>query len=216
MYGKKPIVRQYGLSENQDGYCLVSYFQDQIEVEWGKQTNELLKNLEPNSRLIYAVPAHMIWRKICFFPKHYDESLIYRKIIQILSQSLPIPLSELYFDYHIQILETRIRVALFALRQKDWTEKNSDRKAIFDCSYYCSLRAIHYLLNLPLENIEQYSYHIQHKFLQFKSDRLIICDSEIEQSQLLTLNSNEQEGIVSNDLYLQALGASLWNGSDLI
>lgn len=216
-----PLLQQnqriYGLSENNDYYCLVERTPQEFFIHWQAKSSSLFLPLTETAYLIKAIPFHLIWRRVLFFPKSYTQVLLYQQIIQKMVQELPIDITDLHFDYKIQSLDNSWRVAIFAIRKNAIQPLMPENKSIFDCELHCIARALCYLNHIPFEQITQYSYPIGNKFFTFHSDGILISETVPENSLLLIDNTQTSPvEILDYSLYLKALGAALWNGTALI
>lgn len=214
LFSQSTTPLQYGLSENPYYTCLIGCQAQQIcHIEWFEKDANPQIALPHKSVLITALPFHQIWRKVCFVPKNYPESLYHQKVIQILRQSLPVPLENLQFDYQIQPLEQQIRIAIFAFHQPETIRHSLYKGAIIDCELHCLIRAIHFLRKLSLTDLTPYCYPIAQRFARFKPDGLQLFDTPPDDVECLNITDGElPENTLDKGLYLTALGAALWNG----
>lgn len=207
----------YGISENDEHICLVEYDQETYQTYRRKKPAELLSLPNENSRIIRAVPHYLIWRTVFFLPKSYTDEQIYPQVIRTLRQSLPLELNELQFDYQIQPLDNRLRIALFVIRKSALAAFNLMPHMIVDCELHCIARAIHHLNQVPMENISQYSYPFGKLYFQFSEEGLVISDIQPEDTHLISIPPPRFDDEIEDQLlYLKALGAALWNGTGLI
>lgn len=195
--------QQIGLSEDDSRYCLVHLQAETPTILWQEKpySAELLcqqaaGNLK-NFTIIRPIPHHYIWRKSLFLAKQANQDIIYRQIIQVLKQELPITLEEIYFDYLLEpIAESdSVRIVIYALRKNFAQPLMLNTATILDCELHCAQRALHFLYPESTEN----QYHFRGKTVQFKAHEPIFSDAS--------------QGLGKNDdpLYLTALGAALWS-----
>ncbi len=207
-----------GVSENQTYRCFSFEYRHQRKIYWQKiaENNQFslpqAVEFPKNSIFIRSVPFQYIWRKYLFLPISYDHAMIYRQLLQVLRQELPISLEELYFDYQIFPLadERLIRVIVYALRKNYADSLLIQSDTILDCQLYCFVRGFNYLstLELPQEDriyaLEDKTFKLTTKGIEFNTD---LTQANCDLSKLELPNS-----IKDPFLYLSALGASLWNG----
>lgn len=203
----KQII-QYGIAHNETNYCCAN----SSHIAWFKEEKQLLAYLPHQARIIYALPHQHIWRKIFFLP-HQNKQNLHAKILRLLEQELPLNLTEIYFDYYIQNTPQNLRVALFALRKNYSIQLalNLSNEVIFDCELHCITRALLHLNQQPLENIEQFYFPYEQGYFSLQPSGMQFDTTLPEQSQLLQL-TDSQYSKDEQQLYLKALGASLWNG----
>lgn len=207
----------YGFSENSHFHCMVEHNQEEFYTYWKQKPISLLSLPRENRRFIKAIPHHLIWRKVFYLPKNCTQTVIYQQIIQHLNQALPIPLTEIQFDYYIKSMDNRIRIALFAVRKNMSNIFNISENIILDCELHCIARALHYLNSIPMEQASKYCYPFEGKYFQFSQDGLILSETQPEGTHLVSIKSPQFDNKMEEKyLYLRALGAALWNGKVLI
>lgn len=207
----------YGLSENEHYYCIVEYTQSNISHHWKRKPAELLQIFSGNSRIIKAIPHHIIWRRVFYLPKQCTKEVIYQQVIQRIRQELPISLSEVQFDYQVQPLDDRFRIALFVVKKSVIQSLNYIPNVILDCELHCIARALHYLNQLPMDNIYEYSYPLGDRYFHFTYDGVVVSNIHPKDTHLIPIPSTIFDEIERDNLtYIIALGASLWNGLGLI
>lgn len=193
---RKSEKLQIGLAENEQYRCLVWQANGQLQVLWLNKEDEPLLALQrvgilQNFAIIYPVASQYIWRKSISLPLMND-NLLYKQIIQILRQELPIDLEDVYFDYNVTAhIEQKIsHISLYAIRKEYADTLHYDCPTILDCEQHCRLRTLHYF-NVPLPETDNMLNDIEHY---------------IEPSAFPPDTRDKS-------LYLLALGASLWNGT---
>lgn len=207
----------YGFSENDHLHCMVEHNQEGVCTYWKQKPISLLRLSNESNRFIKAIPHHLIWRKVFYLPKNCTQTVIYQQIIQHLNQALPIPLTEIQFDYYIKSMDNRIRIALFAVRKNMSNIFNISENIILDCELHCIARALHYLNSIPMEQVSKYCYPFEGKYFQFSQDGLILSETQPEDTHLVSIKSPQFDNKIEEKyLYLRALGAALWNGKVLI
>lgn len=199
---------QYGLSENNDHYCLVHIENGEPSVRFQPKPFEIKALLPTKTQLVVAQPAHTIWRKTVFLPDNLPTHTVHQQIIQLLQQSLPIPLENLQFDYHIQPLDQALKITVFALRKQEVIPA-SDVCPMIDCQWHCISRALLFLHHIPFEHYAEYSYHIDEHYLYLEHDEWRISKTAPEHLPCLENPTSDTE-ILDLTLYLNALGAALW------
>lgn len=191
-HSRSPKIPQIGISENADWRCFVWQANQQPESFW-QQANEPLQaglrqlqavGFLQNFAIIRPVPAHYIWRKTVALPFISQPHFIYKQVIAILKQELPLPLEQVYFDFTAEAIPEQqlIKISLFALRKTFAEQFMTSHSTILDCENHCYARACDYLQLKPPEPIDFNQFHFSPE-------------------------------IVDNALYLSALGACLWNGT---
>ncbi|KAE9531781.1 hypothetical protein [Ursidibacter arcticus] len=159
-----------------------------------EQIDELVKQAVGSPEkftIITPIPNHYIWQKTVYFPAHFNSQEQYKQVIQILKQTLPIAVSQIYFDVKFNQEENnnRIKSTIYALRKSYAEPFLSKENIILDNELFCYLRGALLLNNseIKTENIKQ------------------IQDIDIDKLSF-------PENTPDKKLYLIALGASLWNG----
>lgn len=210
MLFSKSALPRYGIAFDGKNYCSIYRQNNNFQVQWFSDESSLLSSIPVNSEIVYAIPHQHIWRKVLFLSEQYPQKDLLPKIIQILKQELPLPLEEVYFDYQTQKLQNGIRLAVFALRSTFNTPFQS-QQAIWDCELHCTARALLQLNNQSVKDIELFYFPFNNQFFNFQTDG-IHFSPDIPQEKQLTMEladiPNEKK-----QLYLNALGASLWNGT---
>ncbi|WP_373766202.1 hypothetical protein [Glaesserella sp.] len=215
---------QIGISENADQFCLVYIKDDKVHSLWQQKPydyNLFIRQAVrflPKFTVVRPIPYQYIWRKYLFFPAHYTLPTLYQQVIQCLTQELPIPIEEIYFDYIIEKQPENpvIRVAIHALRKNYAEPLLTHSPTILDCEYYCFLRGFHHLYTEPFEDIRQHRYLIGEHVVQFKSDKLTVSEKTPQDEDAADI-FRFTDLALSNDtpdpfLFISALGACLWNG----
>lgn len=197
--------RYIGLSEDNERYCLVHFLTGEPTTLWQDKPCSVLDfcqqavgDLAPFT-IVRPIPHHYIWRKYIFLPKLRTPSLIYRQVIQAIKQELPVPLTEIYFDYSLaeQPDGESVRVIIYALRKSFAEPLIVTPNTVLDCELHCAQRALHFLQ--PESEAEAYQLRDLH--FQFKTNSLEIGTAPPKEE---SLHSN------ADPLYLLALGAALW------
>ncbi|WGE89619.1 pilus assembly protein PilM [Actinobacillus arthritidis] len=207
-----------GVSENQAYRCFcfdneykrMCYWQSIIE----NNSFSLPKAVEfpSNPVFVRSVPFQYIWRKYLFLPIRYDQTMIYRQLLQVLQQELPLSLEEVYFDYQLFPLEKEglVKVIVYALRKSYAHTLMIRADTILDCELYCFVRGFNALSSSDLaqENriyaLTDRTFRLTGKEIEFNTD-LTLANCRLEQLEL-------DDSIKDPFLYVTALGASLWNG----
>ncbi|WGE32224.1 pilus assembly protein PilM [Actinobacillus genomosp. 2] len=207
-----------GVSENRvyrcfcfdNGYKKTCYWQNREENE----VFLLPKVLEftSNSAFVRSVPFQYIWRKYLFLPISDDKTLIYRQLLQVLQQELPLSLEEVYFDYQLFPLkkEGLIKVIVYALRKSYAHTLMIRADTILDCELYCFVRGFNALSSSDLDQenriyaLTDRTFRLTGKEIEFNTD-LTLANCRLEQLEL-------EDSIKDPFLYVTAFGASLWNG----
>lgn len=236
----KPLL-QYGVSENAEDFCVVQYQQDSVVTFWfDKQKGDLTAQLQEaglfsqNIPLIRPLNYRFIWRKYVLFASHHSPKQLYKHIIDLLKQYLPLPLEQVYFDYQIKWLAQASgwQVAIFALPKIFADPLLLHSKTYLDCELHCYQRAYHFLTQQPFNNENETAYLIDDKLLQIKPSEMlflpisewVLHQGKYQFKQLFLMKENEftpqncqlfyvelSESHKNQNLFLQALGASLWN-----
>lgn len=211
---------QLGLAENDKLRCAV-WQQDGeiIDVQWHSRSANMSEiplqagRFSQKFTIIRPLPYQYIWRKVLFLPLHFPLQDIHKQVVYILKQQVPLSINELSFNYYLeqQVNLKRMKLVIYAIRKIYINQFIFERQQIhLDCELHCYVRAFQYLLEDKYD-IYDCSYQLDDFSFQFKSEELIIEPKEsIYQYRLEQLEI--PEGIVDKKLYLQALGASLWNG----
>lgn len=205
----KSALPRYGIASDGDHYCAIYRQGLEFKEQWFTDEASCLATIPTNSELIYAIPHQHIWRKILFLGEQYRQKDLLPQIIQILKQELPLPVEELSFDYQIQNLHNGVRLALFALRNT-FSSALQSKQAIWDCELHCIARALLHLNHHPIEDIEQFYFPFNEQFFYFQTDGLHFSSKALSE-KILSAETFEVTGN-KKQLYLRALGASLWNG----
>ncbi|WP_265410928.1 type IV pilus biogenesis protein PilM [Actinobacillus pleuropneumoniae] len=209
-----------GISENQAYRCFSFEYQEQRETYWQLKTDDnrftLPQAIEclKNPVFIRSVPFQYIWRKYLFLPINYDQAMIYRQILQVLRQELPLAIEEVYFDYQCFPLpnDNLVRVIIYALRKNYADSLFIQPNTILDCELYCFVRGFNYLSSSELAQqdriyaLENKTFKLTPKGVEFNTD-LTQANCHLKQLEL-------PDSITDPVLYLTALGASLWNGEE--
>lgn len=221
MFNKKKPSLQVGLSENEHYYCLVYQQNSVFETIWQPKSLTLEAFLAEQAvkfsekfTIIRPIPQQFIWLKYLLFPQSLSTAMLYRQLIQILQQELPVPLQDIYFDYHVSMLnESTQRVALYALKRSYADTHMTSRNTILDCELHCFVRGFH-TFSTELEPFNT-TFVMNNQAYQFCENALNISN-EIPEQACTTEQLTLPEDIRCPHLYLTALGASLWNGKALI
>ncbi|MDG6881972.1 Uncharacterised protein [Phocoenobacter uteri] len=244
LFKPKSTYRKVGISHNENYFCAVVKNNQQYDVQWYNKSqfrlSEIFNQLElANKKIckIYAINDRFIWRKYLFFPANYSTEMLYRQMITLLKQELPIAIEDIYFDYQILLQpENNLKkVILYALKKDCQQFENKDKTIILDSEIYCYKRGLTHLFKLD-ENLNEAEngYVFQDQIIQFKQQEF--CQTAIENSEqisdckrlyffenlqkipkikeceLILLPSLDEKTIRDPYLYLTALGATLWNG----
>lgn len=202
--------RHIGLSEDNERYCLVHFLTGEPTTLWQEKPysvqdfyQQAVGNVA-DFTIVRPIPHHYIWRKYVFLPKQRDSALIYRQVIQIIKQELPVPLTDIYFDYTLcpHPESDSLRVVIYALRKTFAEPLIFSPNTILDCELHCAQRALHFLN----PETEATSYQLGDLHFQFKTNALEISTTPLHDSPL-----NHK----ADPLYLLALGAALWEGEKL-
>lgn len=198
----------YGLSENTTHYCLVHIENGEPIALFQSKPYDINALWPAQAQLIVAQPAHTIWRKTIFLPDTLPKYAVHQQIIQLLQQSLPIPIENLQFDYQIQPLDQALKVSVFALRKQEIVPP-PDFSPIIDCQRHCISRALLFLHHIPFEDYDKYSYRIDEHYLYLEHNEWRISHTPLEHLSCLE-NPNRDPAIPDPVCYLHALGAALW------
>ncbi|MDP8032873.1 hypothetical protein QJU43_00035 [Pasteurella atlantica] len=236
--------KKLGLSQNEQYFCVVSIEDQVICTKWyEKDSNRLLDILKREKSeicIIQSMSDRFIWRKYLFFPHYYNKAMIYRQIIEVLKQEVPVSIEEIYFDYQIALQESEniYRVIIYALIKNNETDFSLNKQMVLDSELYCYRRGIDYLVHQQLDNKGESSredtYLFKNQLIQFKQTelfqisieklsqltgykRLLTIEkiqnlSQIEKEKIITLALPSDQKIIDPYLYIIALGACLWNG----
>ncbi len=213
---------QYGLSENDELYCLVKNAQGELSTFWFRKSHGSLADFlaQPGQysskfTLIRPVAYPNIWRKYTVIPNG-DEQAVYRQVIQILTDELPVPVSELYFDYQTELdrSQNKLELAIFAMVKKVSDEMIINPNTYLDCEIYCYLRGVSHLLNTPKEHLNQHIYTVKNQIVEVKKSGLFISPKSPHSAQptMDLENIAFDSSVLNRELFIVALGASLWNG----
>ncbi len=244
LFHTKLQSNKLGLSQNEKFFCMVSIENQAICTKWyEKESHTLLDILNREKSeicIIQSISDRFIWRKYLFFPSHYDRAMIYRQIIEVLKQELPVSIEEIYFDYQIALEQSDnvYRVIIYALIKNSETDFNGNRQIILDSEFYCYRRGVDYLVRQQLDSQEVSNredvYLFKEQLIQFKKTelfqapveklsqlkdckRLLTIEkmqnlSQIEEEKIITVTLLSEQEIIDPYLYVTALGACLWNG----
>lgn len=206
---QNPKNDQIGLSEDEHRYCLVHFLTGEPTALYQeKQPDAALSLTEfcqqavgnlASFTIVRPIPHDYIWRKYIFLPKQADSSLIHRQIIQVIKQELPIPLTDIYFDYSLfpEADGKSVRVIIYALRKSFAEPLMLSPNTILDCALHCAQRGLHFLQ----PEAEASHYHFQGYRFQFQRNGLELNRTE-ERSDCLSSEADP--------LYVLALGAARW------
>lgn len=143
--------------------------------------------------IIHAVPAAFIWQQSAPFPAHLSLDNLYRQLLFYLKSHLPIELSQVYFDFHCEPSAPAAReqiVYIFALK-KSYAKPLQQAKTAYPIGNQL----------MPMANVRLDSA----LFCQARGEKWLENQAQAEQGDdFSTLSPADQT------LYLQALGASLW------
>lgn len=213
-----PVAQFWGVSYHNDTFIVTTNLHNEwLTFNEVTMLNEWIADTRP-SHLCYAVPHSHIWRKICFFPKNYNQTQLHTRIIQTLRASLPIPLTQIHFNYILTPKQHAWRAALFALKKDYPLPFQIKPMPILDCELHCIARALHYLHKIPMESEEHYLYQIDQLCFSFEDDGMVF-HSQIPTSHHQQLSANilmQIDSPTDHIAYLSSLGASLWNGKAFI
>lgn len=213
-----PAAPFWGLSYHNDIFIVTT----NLHNEWltfnnATTLNEWIADTRP-SHLCYAVSHSHIWRKICFFSKSYNQTQLHTRIIQTLRASLPIPLTQIHFNYILTPHQQAWRAALFALKKDYPLPFQMTPMPILDCELHCIARALHYLHQIPMESETHYLYQADQLSFSFENDG-VVFHSQIPSSHHQRLSTDllmQMDFPTDHIAYLSSLGASLWNGKAFI
>lgn len=211
--GKSTKKVRFGLSENERFFCLIKLHEKEIVVEWlTKPCNICDTSITSETVIVRPVPFHYIWRKYLFFPLEYSEQTVYRRIIRILRQELPLPLEDVYFDYVVQPLieEGVLRVIVHVLRKSYADPLSMNKNTVLDCEIYCFARGFEYLRTDKKTEASFDTYTVKGKSFRFTLSALEINGGENIREDFSCLNL--PQNVLDPYLYVTALGACLWNG----
>lgn len=212
---KQKKVPYIGLSENSEYRCFVWSQNTKIEYYFQPKTTDF--SLPPQAgrspqkiTLIRPLPHRYIWRKVLFFPMNYDEQIIYRQIIHILQEELPLSLTEIYFDYKIEKQQDKQhqRLALFAVRKEYARKLLTHYRTILDSELHCYWRGFQYFTT----ETENKFYQVEAFAFKSTLTGIDIIKPQQDKNFIHIDQLNLPEEILDKNLYLAALGASLWNG----
>lgn len=213
---------QYGLSENDELYCLVKNAQGELSTFWYHKSQGTLTDFLaqpgqyfPRFTLIRPVAYPNIWRKYTVIPNG-DEQAVYRHVIQILTDELPVPVSELYFDYQTELdpSQNKLELAIFAMVKKVSAAMLINQNTYLDCEIYCYLRGVSHLLNTPKKHLNQHIYTVKDQMIEVKKSGVVVSP-KLPDSTKPTIDLDNIEfdtSVLNRELFIVALGASLWNG----
>lgn len=221
LHTKPKELPRLGLSESDSHYCLVGWREGEEVKCWQEEKNgrsvaEFLQQAvgyTPKTakyyHLIRAVPYRFVWRKSCVLNVEFSPLAIYRQVVEILRQELPVPLEEVRFDYHYRATEDPHlwKVRIYALRRSYGDMLRFDEKTVLDCDLDCQLRA---RTMLGLEEGDGFVFDEQ--WAHYDGD-LVQLEKATEQ-QLAEEEFFYDLPVNVNDitLYLTAFGAALWQG----
>lgn len=225
----KPIKNQtIGVSESADEYCVVSIIDNTPQVLWldknlsaQEMINSVLSQFSlPTESLqwVRAVPHHFIWRKYLTLSESYTETLLYRQVIQIIKQELPIAIGDIYFDYkvHCNHAQNLKHLSIYALRKVFGDLLKIEPQTKLDCELLCFYRGLQYLnqkFSFISEN-EDKAFLYKGIIFQVKNYRIETSEPNKYQESFFDINKVQIPYINKNhQLFTSALGAALWNQS---
>ncbi|QIW16674.1 hypothetical protein A4G20_10220 [Pasteurellaceae bacterium RH1A] len=230
IFSQKPPLVQIGLSEDKDQFCLVKQEGGLTKTQWFEKkkvsADKLLQKMEGfkhGSVVVRAIPHQYIWRKYLLLPASQNHNLIYRQVIQQLKQDLPLKLEDIYFDYQITPLKNQgLQVIIYALAKGFANQFLTQPKLHLDCEWHCLQRAYHFLAQEKPKKPFATGYLFKNQILEFKTEQagLMPLKKEAYFERFYTYQksgfANEIQidimpDITKPELYLTALGASLWN-----
>lgn len=214
----------FGLSEDEQYYCLVKKEAEKFTIFWQKKPCELalfrqaMMNLKQPYRLVRPVSHQYIWRKTVFLPHTLNQIQLHQQVVKILKNEQPLAIELLNFSYQ-QFPSSNPnlnKIIIYALR-KSYAENLEQIPCILDCELHCYMRAISHLKNLP-ETDEFPCFSFQQKTVQFTETGIQFLPTVTENCiRLEEIETTETELTdTQKHLYFLALGASLWNGKALI
>ncbi|MDH2999042.1 hypothetical protein A1D22_04090 [Pasteurellaceae bacterium LFhippo2] len=210
---KNTQTGQIGISENKQlRYIAFPIHNDYLpKMKWQNVSEPLVK--DQYSQIVISTNYQYIWRKIVFVPLNYNQQMCYRQVIMTIEQNIPLSLNELFFDFHITAVETLQRISIFALR-KQYVEPYLSYypNSIIDCELHCFARGINYLNQQNSIECPSAFYKFKDIYFQFKYDELLIQQQKPPSDILSVQRFNLDSQIPDPELYICALGASLWNG----
>lgn len=210
-----------GVSENNVSRCLLWHQEQQPVCIWQAQQDNIMEVISQfpfsyrNLQFVQSIPHTYIWRKVLYFPM-MESNLLYKHIIDSFKHELPTQLTETYFDYSVEphLEQNRIKVSLFALRRNYADSLKMPQNTIIDCQLHCYLRGFDYLLPDIQRPIIQNCYEMTTFTFQYQQDELQINP---ESPNMPKYHINElclPKDVLDKELYLSALGASLWSGKE--
>lgn len=214
-YHPSPQITYWGLSENDDFYCLVRSPHcggniDPIIQPKSVEVAEWLDEMRDENRhnIMRCVPFDYVWRNYFTLPCR-SHAEMHREIVEIIKRELPIPIDDVIFDYSYQNSydNRHYHVAVYAIRKNLADELQCLPSMTLGCQFFAMFRAYRYF-------IPGSCWHER-----------VICQNR---QMTLTLNGLITEPIpegetypfnvpypeVDPQLYLSALGSSLWTSKE--
>ncbi|WP_150539141.1 pilus assembly protein PilM [Actinobacillus vicugnae] len=219
---QKPYL--VGMSENQHYRCFVVANKQTNSPEAYWQPKEVQSEFSlpqavefpANFTLVRTIPFQYIWRKYLFLPISYHQDFIYRQILQVLRQELPLAIEDVNFDYQLFPLPNDgvVKIVVYALRKNYANSLLVSPNTILDCELYCFIRGFNTLFDSDLAQ-QQRIYALQDKTVQLTL-KSIELGNDITQANCCITQLDLPDSIKDPFLYITALGASLWNGKESI
>lgn len=194
-----------GMSENDEMLCCVSLQDNEPQIYWfdKRLEQEQAVRFAQNFAIIRAISYSFIWRKYLFLANQSNQDLLYRQIIQVAKQELPISLNEIYLDFYQSTTENNLaKIILYAIKKSYAEALMVTPQTILDCELYCYVRGYQYQNKITKENIQDRLFSYKNIQFQLKNNQLFIQKKQADKCLEL----------IKDELYLCALGAALWNG----
>lgn len=211
---QKPLI--IGVAEDEWHYCIAYFEANQPIVNFYPKSTALEEHLTvlplyliENKQIVRPLPYHYIWRKYLIQPLIKTQDAIFRQVVQTIKQELPIAIEEVYFDYQATMIpeQNLTQLIIYALRKRFAEPLLLTTDTILDCELHCWQRAVAYLSKKQTKNTQIYAF--KGKFVEFKLNELSI-QNECDKQYIGIEDLNLPENIISQELYLLALGAALW------
>lgn len=209
---QKPLF--IGIAEDEWHYCIAYFDTNQPIVNFYPKSTALSEILESlplidKRQVVRPVPYHYIWRKYLIQPPIKDQDAIFRQTVQTIKQELPIAIDEVYFDYQASMIpeQNLMQIIIYALRKRFAEPLLLDSDTILDCELHCWQRAITYLFKKQTDKTPIYAF--KGKYIEFKLNELSV-QSSCTGSYIDITELNLPKNLISQELYILALGAALW------
>ncbi|OOF70983.1 competence protein ComA [Rodentibacter caecimuris] len=139
--------------------------------------------------IISCIYPHLAWTKTVQLPQHLNESDCIRQCQFVLQKELPVPLSELWFDYAAAPLSQSFRLDIYAVRKHTVKNLQHDylpfKINVLDTAANSILRAFYYLLQQQEKKNTLFLY-------QDEICCLALCE-RLQQCQMLQSQDNLTE-----------------------